>query len=51
MNNTKAYAAYDATTPLRDFELERREPGPTDVDNEILYCNVCHSNMNQIRYE
>ncbi len=51
MNNTKAYAAYDATTPLRDFELERREPGPKDVDIEILYCGVCHSDIHQVRNE
>ena len=51
MNNTKAYAAYDATTPLRDFELERREPGPKDVDIEILYCGVCHSDVHQVRNE
>ncbi len=51
MINTKAYAAYDATTPLRDFELERREQGPKDVDIEILYCGVCHSDIHQVRNE
>ena len=51
MINTKAYAAYDATTPLRDFELERREPGPNDVQIEILYCGVCHSDIHQVRNE
>jgi len=51
MNNTKAYAAYDATTPLRDFELKRHEPGPKDVDIEILYCGVCHSDIHQVRNE
>jgi len=36
MSTTKAYAAYDATTPLRNFSLERREPGPHDVEIGIL---------------
>lgn len=51
MSTTKAYAAYDATTPLRDFSLERREPGPHDVVIEILYCGVCHSDIHQVRNE
>ena len=51
MNNTKAYAAYDANSPLKEFELKRREPGPTDVVIEILYCGVCHSDIHQVRNE
>lgn len=51
MSKTKAYAAYDAATPLRDFELDRREPGPKDVQIEILYCGVCHSDLHQVRNE
>ena len=51
MSTTKAYAAYDATTPLKDFSLERREPGPHDVVIEILYCGVCHSDIHQVRNE
>lgn len=51
MSKTKAYAAYDATTPLRDFELERRSPGPSDVQIDILYCGVCHSDIHQVRNE
>jgi uncharacterized zinc-type alcohol dehydrogenase-like protein len=51
MNNTKAYAAYDANSPLKDFDLQRREPGPTDVVIEILYCGVCHSDIHQVRNE
>ncbi len=51
MNKTKAYAAYDAATPLRDFELERRQPGPHDVQIDILYCGVCHSDIHQVRNE
>ncbi|HEY0041755.1 MAG TPA: NAD(P)-dependent alcohol dehydrogenase [Flavisolibacter sp.] len=51
MSKTKAYAAYDAQSPLRDYELERREPGPKDVQIEILYCGVCHSDLHQVRDE
>lgn len=51
MPQTKAYAAYDATSPLRDFTLDRREPGPKDVRIEILYCGVCHSDIHQVRNE
>lgn len=51
MSQTKAYAAYDATTPLRDYDLERREPGPKDIQIEILYCGVCHSDLHQVRNE
>lgn len=51
INKTKAFAAYDATSPLRDFELQRREPGPKDVQIEILYCGVCHSDVHQVRNE
>jgi uncharacterized zinc-type alcohol dehydrogenase-like protein len=51
MNATKAYAAYDASSPLRDFELQRRELGPKDVRIEILYCGVCHSDIHQVRNE
>jgi len=46
-----AFAAYDASTPLRAFTLERRTPGPNDVQIEILYCGVCHSDIHQVRNE
>jgi len=49
--NTKAYAAPDATSPLGPFSLDRREPGPHDVQIEILYCGVCHSDIHQARNE
>jgi uncharacterized zinc-type alcohol dehydrogenase-like protein len=49
--NTKAYAAYDAASPLRDYELQRRGPGSKDVVIEILYCGVCHSDIHQVRNE
>lgn len=51
MSRTKAYAAYEASSPLRDYDLERRQPGPKDVQIEILYCGVCHSDLHQVRDE
>jgi alcohol dehydrogenase (NADP+) len=48
---TKGYAAYDATTPLKNFNFNRRDPGPHDVQIEILYCGVCHSDIHQARNE
>ena len=42
---TKAYAAQDATSALTPFDITRREPGPLDVEIEILYCGVCHSDV------
>jgi uncharacterized zinc-type alcohol dehydrogenase-like protein len=51
MLKTSAYAAYDAKTPLAPFTFERREPGPRDVQIEILFCGVCHSDIHQVRDE
>ena len=48
---TKAYAAQSATTPLAPATITRREPLPTDVQIEILYCGVCHSDLHQARDE
>ncbi len=48
---TKAYAAQAPTTPLTPFNFERRDPGPHDVQIEILYCGVCHSDIHQVRDE
>lgn len=51
MIDTKAYAAYSATTPLAPFSFERRDPGPKDIQIEILYCGVCHSDLHTVRSE
>jgi uncharacterized zinc-type alcohol dehydrogenase-like protein len=45
------YAAQAPETPLSPFGFERRDPGPNDVDIEILYCGVCHSDLHQARNE
>src|SRR3984885_11898778 len=51
MNNTKAYAANSPTDPLGPFSFQRREVGPHDVQIEILFCGVCHSDIHQVRDE
>src|SRR5579871_6071390 len=51
MSNTKAFAAQSATTPLAPFGFDRREVGAHDVQIEILYCGVCHSDIHQVRNE
>ncbi len=51
MSKTLAYAAQSATTPLKPFDFERRKPGPTDVQMEILFCGVCHSDLHIARNE
>lgn len=48
---TKAFAAQNATSPLGPFTFDRREPGAHDVQIEILYCGVCHSDIHQVRNE
>ena len=48
---TNAFAAHSATTPLAFTPIVRREPGPTDVELEILYCGVCHSDIHTARSE
>lgn len=49
--STKAYAAQSASTPLAVWSIERRAPKPHDVQLEILYCGVCHSDLHTARNE
>lgn len=51
MTETKAYAASNEESPLGPFRFKRREPGPTDVQIEIMYCGVCHSDIHTARGE
>lgn len=51
MNHVNAYAAYQAKEPLKPFKVNRREPGPNDVEIDIKYCGVCHSDIHQVRNE
>jgi|SRR5450631_2669783 alcohol dehydrogenase (NADP+) len=47
----KAYGAQGATSALGAVAIQRRTPRPTDVQIEILYCGVCHSDLHQVRNE
>ena len=51
MQPSFGYAATDAAQPLAPFHFERREPGAHDVQIEILYCGVCHSDLHAARNE
>lgn len=49
--SAKAYGANSATTPLAPMIIERRLPTAHDVEIEILYCGVCHSDLHTVRNE
>ena len=51
MIKSTGYATSDAKTPLISFDFERRDPGPKDIQIDILYCGVCHSDLHQARNE
>ncbi len=51
MNSIKSYAAKSADKPLEPYQLDRREPGDTDVEIKILFCGVCHSDIHTARNE
>jgi uncharacterized zinc-type alcohol dehydrogenase-like protein len=48
---TKAYGAQAADKPLQALDIERRAPGLHDVQIEIAYCGVCHSDLHTVRSE
>ena len=47
----KAYSAPSATSPLAPATISRREPTATDVQIDILFCGVCHSDLHYARNE
>jgi alcohol dehydrogenase (NADP+) len=51
MYNTKAYSATSATSQLASTTIRRRDPTEHDVQIEILYCGICHSDLHQVRNE
>ncbi|MBS1928437.1 MAG: NAD(P)-dependent alcohol dehydrogenase [Ferruginibacter sp.] len=51
MTKTLAYAAPEAGRHLGKWSFERREPGPHDVQIDIKFCGVCHSDIHQVRDE
>ncbi len=51
MPNARAYSAASATSPLACTTIPRRSPADRDVQIEILYCGICHSDLHQVRNE
>jgi uncharacterized zinc-type alcohol dehydrogenase-like protein len=51
MFNAKAYSAASATSPLAYTTITRRDPTEQDVQIEILFCGICHSDLHQVRNE
>src|SRR5579883_2131991 len=51
MYNTKAYSAASATSPLASDTIARRNPTETDVQIDILFCGICHSDVHSVRDE
>jgi len=51
MYKAKAYSAASATSPLASSIITRRDPTEHDVQIEILFCGVCHSDLHQVRNE
>lgn len=51
MTKTAAYAAESPTSQLAPYKIKRRKVGPNDIEIDILYCGVCHSDLHQARNE
>src|SRR3954462_4000974 len=51
MPKTKAYAAQSAKSPMAATTIDRREPTENDVQIEILFCGICHSDLHTVRNE
>jgi alcohol dehydrogenase (NADP+) len=47
----KAYSAASAQSPLAPTMIPRRDPGEHDIQIEILFCGICHSDLHQVRNE
>jgi uncharacterized zinc-type alcohol dehydrogenase-like protein len=45
------YAAHHSFTRLKPFEFERKEAGPREIEIDVLYCGVCHSDIHQVKNE
>jgi uncharacterized zinc-type alcohol dehydrogenase-like protein len=49
--NVKAYGAHAADKPLESLDITRRAPGAHDVQIDIAFCGVCHSDLHTVRAE
>ena len=51
MYQSKAYSAISQTSPLARASIPRRDPTDRDVQIEILFCGICHSDLHAVRNE
>jgi uncharacterized zinc-type alcohol dehydrogenase-like protein len=51
MYNAKAYSATSSISPLALTNIKRRDPNEYDVQIQILFCGICHSDLHQVRNE
>ena len=51
MYKAKAYSVSSATSPFASTKIDRRDPTENDVQIEILFCGICHSDLHQARNE
>lgn len=51
MQKTKAYASASATSPVAATTISRRDPTENDVQIDILFCGICHSDLHSVRNE
>ncbi|HLY40113.1 MAG TPA: NAD(P)-dependent alcohol dehydrogenase [Terracidiphilus sp.] len=51
MYKARAYSVSSATSPFASSTIERRDPTENDVQIEILFCGICHSDLHQARNE
>ena len=51
MYNAKAYSAVSETSPMASTSISRRDPAEHDVQVEILFCGICHSDLHSVRNE
>lgn len=51
MYKAKAYSAADAKSPMASATISRRDPAENDVQIEILFCGICHSDLHSVRNE
>ena len=51
MNRAKAFSAASPTSPLASITIPRRDPTERDVEIEILFCGLCHSDVHMVRNE
>ena len=49
--NAKAYSAAGKTSGLASTTIRRRDPTERDVQIDILFCGICHSDLHSVRNE